>query len=77
MSDDDPDVVLGSTEIHGGLQTQVAVLQAQVRLISYLLRSEYVTRHEFAPVKLIAFGFAAVVISTVLVAVLALIIRQT
>jgi hypothetical protein len=60
----------------GSLRTQVAVLNAKVRMLTWLFKNELVTKHEFTPVKLIAFGIAALVISTVLVALLSIIIRK-
>lgn len=48
------------------LQEQVKVLQATVK--------ELVTRVEFTPVKLIAFGLAGTVLSSVLMAILARVI---
>ena len=75
--DDDSDVILGDDAMaHGSLRTQVAVLNAKVKLVGYLLRHDYVTRYEFAPVKLIAFGIVAIVISAVLAAVLAVIVHK-
>lgn len=57
------------------LRKQVAVLSAKVRLMSEMIKQDLVTRHEFSPVKLIAYGFASLVISSVLVAVLSYVIR--
>ena len=46
--DDDSDVILGDDAMaHGSLRTQVAVLNAKVKLVGYLLRHDYVTRYEF------------------------------
>jgi hypothetical protein len=69
--DDDDDEIMGNpTEDPKSLHIAVAVLQAKMRLVSYLIRHDLVTRYEFAPVKLIAFGIAGLVITSVLVAIL-------
>jgi len=72
MSDDeDGDEIMGSAvEDSKNLHAAVAVLQAKMRMVSYLIRHDLVTRYEFAPVKLIAFGIAGLVITSVLVAIL-------
>jgi hypothetical protein len=58
------------------LKIQIAVLNAKVRLLSEMVRKDLVSKEEFAPVKLIAYGFAAVVISSVLAAVLSYVLRH-
>jgi uncharacterized membrane protein len=58
------------------LRTRVAVLEAKVRLLAESTKNELVSRHEFAPVKLIAYGIAGLVISSVLAALLSYILRK-
>lgn len=76
-NDDDKDVVLGDDAVDPrDLRVAVAVLQAKVKLMSYIIRHDLVTRYEFVPVKLIAYGIAGVVISSVLVAILSYVVRK-
>ena len=53
--------------------TAIAVLQAKVHLITRMM----VTKHEFAPVKMIAYGLAGAIISSVLFAVLSYVIKKS
>jgi len=59
-----------------GIRADIAVLKAKVRMLSWLVKNELVSKYEFAPVKLIAFGIAGLVISSVLVAVLSYVLRK-
>lgn len=61
---------------HESTRTKVAVLEAKVRLIAYMLKHDVVHRFQFEPVKMIAYGFAGIVISSVLVGVLSYIIKK-
>jgi hypothetical protein len=54
----------------------LAVLNAKMRMVSFMIRNELVTRHEFAPVKLITYGLVAVVFSSVLVGILSYVIKK-
>jgi len=79
MSDggsDEEDVLEVEDPPNKDLRVQVAVLNAKVRLISYLLKHDVVHRFQFEPVKLIAYGFAGIIISSVLVAVLSFVIKK-
>jgi hypothetical protein len=58
------------------VNSAIAVLQAKVRLLTYLFKHELVSKHEFEPVKLIAFGFAGLIITSVIVAVLSYVLRK-
>ena len=78
MADDgdgDRDVIMGEQPLPHENRAAIAVLQAQVRMISYVIRHDLVNRYEFAPVKLIAFGIAALVISSVLVGLLSYVVK--
>lgn len=55
------------------LSTNVALLQEQVKNLQATVK-ELVTRVEFTPVKLIAFGLAGTILSSVLMAILARVI---
>lgn len=54
----------------------IAVLQAKVRMLTWLFKNELVSKHQFEPVKLIAFGLAGVIISSVLIAVLSYVLKK-
>lgn len=54
----------------------IAVLQAKVRMLTWLFKNELVNKHQFEPVRLIAFGLAGVIISAVLVAVLSYVLKK-
>jgi len=57
------------------IAASIAVLQAQVRLLAWVVKNNLVSKHEFSPVKLIAYGIAGLVISSVLVAILSMVVR--
>jgi len=57
----------------GGLRSDVVRLQVQVQNLENVVK-ELVTKAEFAPVKLIAYGLATAVMSSVLMAILAKVI---
>ena len=58
------------------VKTDVAVLKTEIVAISEDVQ-KLITRHEFAPVKLIAYGLATSVLAAVLAAVLSLVIRHS
>ena len=72
MADEDEHVDVSVTGRESP-ETAIAVLKEKVRLISRLM----VTKDEFAPVKLLTYGFAAIIISTVLAAVLSYVLRSS
>jgi len=74
---DDSDVIFAEDDTGGDLRVTVAVLQAKVRLMSHLLRHDYVTRYEFNPVKLIVYGITAMIITAVMAGLLALIVNKS
>jgi len=57
------------------IAASIAVLQAQVRLLAWVVKNNLVSKHEFSPVKMIAYGIAGLVISSVLVAILSMVVR--
>jgi hypothetical protein len=54
----------------------IAVLQAQVRLLAWMVKHNLVSKHEFTPVKLLVYGATALVLSTMIGALIAFVIRQ-
>jgi preprotein translocase subunit SecY len=75
MDDDDPPVIVEGHAVPQENKTAIAVLQAQVRMIVYELRHSYVRRDEFAPIRLIVYGIVAVIMSSVLVAIVSFVIK--
>ena len=76
MEDDDDDDSREEADARLPVAVAVALLQARVRMLIWLYKNELVTRHQFEPVKLIAFGFAALFISSVLIAVLSYVLKK-
>jgi len=70
VDDQDVHVEVGKGE---SPETAIAVLKEKVRLISRIM----VTKDEFTPVKLLTYGFAAIIISTVLATVLSYVLRSS
>ena len=59
----------------GEIKTDVAVLKSEVKGLAGSIE-RHVTKPEFAPVKLIAYGLATSVLAAVLAAVLSLVLRR-
>jgi hypothetical protein len=76
---DEGDSDLVGTEDHRGesTETQLAVMQAKIRLLSWFVRHELVHKHEFGPVKMLVYGITALIMSAVFVAVLSLVVNKT
>ena len=76
-ADEDDDVFLERAyDERESTRTQVAVLNAKVRVLAWFLKHETVNRHEFQPVKLICYGLAGIVLSSVFVALIAVVLRK-
>jgi len=70
--------LVGSEDHRGeSTATQLAVLQAKVRLLSWFVRHEVVNKHEFTPVKMLVYGITALILSAVFVAVLSLVVQKS
>jgi hypothetical protein len=74
--DDDTGIVIGDDANVEDLRSAVAVLQARMRMVAYELRHNYVTRHQFEPVRLATYGILSVIVSSVLVAVLSYVLHK-
>jgi hypothetical protein len=68
--EDEPSAARESTE------TSIAVLKEKVKLIAYVLRNNVVHKHEFTPVKLLVYGITAILLSSVVGAIVAYVIRR-
>ena len=53
----------------------IGYIKHSMEEIKDALKNEYVTKSEFSPVKLIAFGFVGIIITAVLGSLIALVVR--
>lgn len=74
---------IGKTMAKTTVATQLAVLTEQVRSIDETVREikkkmedDYVTQDQFKPVKALVFGFAGLILTAVVGALVALVVRQ-
>jgi hypothetical protein len=76
---DEGDADLIGSDDHRGesTETQLAVMQAKVKLLSWYVRHELVHKHEFGPVKMLVYGITALIMSAVFVAVLSLVVNKS
>ena len=73
--DDDRDVILGVSPVPQENKTAIAVLQAQVRMISYIIRHDLVNKWEFTPIKLVVYGIVALLVSSVIAGLLTFVVK--
>jgi hypothetical protein len=75
---DEGDSDLVGQDDHRGesAETQLAVMQAKIKLLSWFVRHELVHKHEFGPVKMLVYGITALIMSAVFVAVLSLVVQK-
>lgn len=58
------------------LEDQITTVKEDVKEIKDILRSNYVTQDQFGPVKQVVFGLVALILISVVGALLVLVIRQ-
>lgn len=58
------------------LKTDLEYIKRDISEIKSTLRADYVTREEFSPIKSIVYGLVGIVLTSVIGALVALVIRQ-
>ena len=58
------------------LKTDLEYIKRDISEIKSSLRADYVTREEFSPIKSIVYGLVGIVLTSVIGALVALVIRQ-
>jgi len=77
VSTDDDDAFDEREPQRRSVASSIAVLEAKVRMLTYLFKHDLVSKQEFSPVKLLVYGATALVLSTMIGALIAFVIKQT